>query len=385
MIGVGGDVLPGTDFVDALTIFEHHEATKGIILVGEIGGESEILAAKWIRKYRERTSKPKYGSLSAGRLMHVTNMFRPIMGLVAGVEAPQNKMMGHSGAICSGLSGNATRKITSLRNAGVIMTDHPAKFGDSMKRLLDGVPVESILSSNYGRLSINPGIDSQYKRPNNQSQITPRPYPGMKRFKLMHTWSAGHRPRVFQMVPSTLKRTLFLKEPTALHILRQFKIPTQAMRGSPRRLITFDLTVSRQDCKPYIRIRRYDHQGKEIAVFSSSFLLDTNSLSLGRKDLDSAFKLLKMRPDNLARAYFGSIVSGLMRLFREKEAYSVNAVAGEYSNQLAVFSAKLSFDDGAFLSANRHSDIQALRSAESEVPAEVEAAKHGIVYIKYVT
>ena len=59
VIGIGGDPLPGTDFVDALEIFEYDENTRGIIIVGEIGGEAEQRAAEWILKYRQRTSKPK--------------------------------------------------------------------------------------------------------------------------------------------------------------------------------------------------------------------------------------------------------------------------------------------------------------------------------------
>ena len=59
VIGMGGDVIVGTSFVDALEVFEHHEATKGIIIVGEIGGRAEEEAAEWINDYRRRTSKPK--------------------------------------------------------------------------------------------------------------------------------------------------------------------------------------------------------------------------------------------------------------------------------------------------------------------------------------
>lgn len=68
VIGMGGDISPGTDFVDALTLFEHHKDTRGIILVGEIGGEAERAAAQWISEYRERVEQPKYSSSSTSNL-----------------------------------------------------------------------------------------------------------------------------------------------------------------------------------------------------------------------------------------------------------------------------------------------------------------------------
>ncbi|KAL8963393.1 MAG: hypothetical protein Q9183_005015, partial [Haloplaca sp. 2 TL-2023] len=119
VIGMGGDILAGTDFVDALTLFEHHEETKGIILVGEIGGESEIEAAEWIRNYRRRTENPK-----------------PIMALIAGTQAPQHTVMGHAGAIYHGASEGAALKIKELKDLGVVMTNHPSKFGEGMQALL---------------------------------------------------------------------------------------------------------------------------------------------------------------------------------------------------------------------------------------------------------
>ena len=59
-VGMGGDVLAGTNFVDALKIFEHDDNTEGIVLIGEIGGEAELVAAEWIKEYRKRSSNPKY-------------------------------------------------------------------------------------------------------------------------------------------------------------------------------------------------------------------------------------------------------------------------------------------------------------------------------------
>ncbi|KAL9597507.1 MAG: hypothetical protein Q9219_005089 [cf. Caloplaca sp. 3 TL-2023] len=120
VIGVGGDILPGTDFVDALTLFEHHEDTKGIILVGEIGGEAELRAADWIRDYRKRTKQAK-----------------PIMALIAGHQTPLNTVMGHAGAFARSEREHGNEKVKALMREGVVMTNHPSKFGHAMKQMLD--------------------------------------------------------------------------------------------------------------------------------------------------------------------------------------------------------------------------------------------------------
>ncbi|KAL9594903.1 MAG: hypothetical protein Q9179_005195 [Wetmoreana sp. 5 TL-2023] len=119
-IGMGGDIMTGTNFVDALTVFEHHEETKGIILVGEIGGESEMMAAEWIRRYRRRTEHPK-----------------PIMALVAGSRAPEGKVMGHAGAFIGSPMETAKHKIKRFESVGVVITNQPSKFGNRMRQLLD--------------------------------------------------------------------------------------------------------------------------------------------------------------------------------------------------------------------------------------------------------
>lgn len=89
-IGMGGDVLAGTNFVDALKIFEHDDETEGIILIGEIGGDAELEAAEWIKEYRRRSPIPKYVSTLAiqkiqanipdGRSQHSLEVFTPLMG-----------------------------------------------------------------------------------------------------------------------------------------------------------------------------------------------------------------------------------------------------------------------------------------------------------------
>ncbi|KAK1633782.1 succinate-CoA ligase [Colletotrichum phormii] len=119
VVGMGGDMMPGTTLLDGLKLFFAHENTKGIIVIGEIGGEAELRAAEAIRDYRESTTNPK-----------------PIIAMVAGRTAPQGKTMGHAGAILSPRDVPADVKAKALEEAGAIVVPHPGVMGDEMKRLL---------------------------------------------------------------------------------------------------------------------------------------------------------------------------------------------------------------------------------------------------------
>ncbi|KAG6362979.1 hypothetical protein INS49_008074 [Diaporthe citri] len=121
-IGVGGDILPGTDLVEALQVLEHDPNTKGIALIGEIGGDGETLAAQWITDYHARTP---------------TNEWKPIVALVAGTLAPPDRVMGHAGAFWLPGEPHPKQKILALRNAGVTMVNHPAKIGPALRKLID--------------------------------------------------------------------------------------------------------------------------------------------------------------------------------------------------------------------------------------------------------
>lgn len=121
-IGVGGDILPGTDLVEALQVLEHDPNTKGIALIGEIGGDGEILAAQWITDYHARTP---------------TAEWKPIVALVAGTMAPPDRVMGHAGAFWLPGEPRPKQKILALRDAGVTMVNHPAGIGPALRKQVD--------------------------------------------------------------------------------------------------------------------------------------------------------------------------------------------------------------------------------------------------------
>src|SRR5688572_13656498 len=113
-IGIGGDPINGTDFIDALKLFNEDKDTDGVILIGEIGGNAEQNAAEWIK----------------------ANFKKPVAGFIAGVTAPPGKRMGHAGAIISGGKGTAAEKIAALQAAGVKMAPTPSDMGETLKSLL---------------------------------------------------------------------------------------------------------------------------------------------------------------------------------------------------------------------------------------------------------
>ena len=113
-VGIGGDPVNGTNFIDVLEAFNNDPETEAVIMSGEIGGTAEEEAARWVKE----------------------NMTKPVVGFIGGVTAPPGKRMGHAGAIISGGQGTAQEKIRVMNECGITVAETPAVIGDTMIKVL---------------------------------------------------------------------------------------------------------------------------------------------------------------------------------------------------------------------------------------------------------
>lgn len=350
-IGMGGDVLAGTNFVDALKIFEHDEDTDGVVLIGEIGGRAEIDAAEWIRDYKQRVANPK-----------------PIAALIGGLYAPEGRIMGHAGAFTVPGDPSAEMKTKAFKDVGVQIVSHPAKFGDAMQTLLGSSGRAMTGSASTGSIPAQSrGIHTSCR-------------PTLTRRSGNSLAGSGNKMQ---------KRNLYIKEDQALNILRSRGInatPSTYTGLSPTPQGHISISIDRTTLSPCILASP--------PQISASFGSPGSTPDINR---------IKSYPFNYHKGYNMShsteiakylqlhnydalpkLLGPLIDLWKEKEGFLLSVNYVERLGGLKVTGCNFGVDDAAF-KAKRQLDILNLRDPNpnnEEEATEREAENHGIVYVK---
>ena len=341
-IGMGGDIVAGTNFVEALTMFEHDEDTDAIILVGEVGGRAEQDAADWIKDYKKRVSSPK-----------------PIFACVGGLRAPSGRIMGHAGAFASLGEDPAQKKHRALQDAGVTMVSHPTHFPDALRSLPN--TSSRILHSSASRNGQQRGYHTMRQRPRLNGPL---------------------RAIQSHLNAKTQQRSFHLRGENALKLLEDRGVPVSSKEKMEADKRYLAVSVDRSRRCPTLIASPTAQEGK-IFLRAKSFPYDYDE-GPSEETAKQVFEHLHMdAAPPMAMATLGKLVVALADIFRAHEAYALSThLSGTQDGNLVVERAEFGFDDSAVKSGKRQEDIFAMRDRSKEDPDELEAEKDGIVYVK---
>lgn len=350
-IGMGGDIVAGTNIVDGLKVFEADPETHGMVIVGEVGGRAEEDAAEWIKDYHRREKNPK-----------------PIAALVGGMNAKPGRIMGHAGAWAARGEHSAAEKYKILQDAGATMVDHPENFGAVMKEIL------AKSGRDVSKITGNPADQK-------------RGYHTMSR-RGMSSSSAAFRPTL--STPSRRpqhhqhQRGLVIRPSQGHAILEPYleniKGLTLSTDEAPADAFYVGITVDRTERQPCIRTS----PTTDVSTFRETakrFPYDQRELP---PDTLIQSAVQHINPPAGAEP-LANLIRSLAKMYKDKEATTLSGsvtISTDGKVTLHANSMNLAFDDSAFRSGKRQAEIHNLRRKDREQPEEVEAEKDGIVYVR---
>ncbi|KUI60465.1 Succinyl-CoA ligase [ADP-forming] subunit alpha, mitochondrial [Cytospora mali] len=379
-IGVGGDILPGTDLVEALQVLETDPNTKGIALIGEIGGDGEIMAAQWIKEYHDRTPAEKR---------------KPIVAVIAGKHAPLDRVMGHAGAFWLPGEPHPNQKIAALKNAGAVLVSHPAYIGRVLKDRIKLEPAQEDKDSTPHEFDNGASFESVDDFARAASRRVPQ-----QQHRGLHTSTRGSglapsRPRMSKSsVHHHQIRSLHLDRAASQSLLRdEGKAAELRFQTYPIRYLALDIDrTTRSQCLVTAVI--YKGQDWRNPASFNKILLPPSAkngvLSLNSKDSHTVItKLIEqlqiMGHESVNyRSALGRILRDLTRVFNEKEARHVSlqfAVNQKGKQAFTMQDMRIDLDDSAYRSGGRLAEVhEAYGALEARDPGARQAEKSGIVY-----
>lgn len=379
-IGVGGDMLPGTDLVEALQVLETDPNTRGIALIGEIGGDGEILAAQWIREYHGRTPEAER---------------KPIVAVIAGKQAPMDRVMGHAGAFWVPGEPHPNQKIAALKNVGVTLVNHPSKIGPALKRRFGDNDAQEDLFEEGAGLEEGASFESMDAF---AGAVTRKPPQQQRRSLHTSTRSPSLAPSRTRMptvaVSSQQTRSLHLDRDASQKLLEdEDKAGDLQFEKYPIRYLAIGVDrATRSQCLVTAVIWE-EKQWRFPSSFSKIILpayAKEGVLSLTNKDMKNVItrlieNLQIMGKGNIDyRPTAGRILRNLAKVFQEKEAKHVSlqfAMNQQVKTAFSVLDLKIDLDDAAYRSGGRLKEIhEAYGALETRDPGARQAERGGIVY-----